>query len=316
MNIISFTNKHFNNNNQYLVVFVLLLFSQNSHSQQYGYNSFALAPEGLDVVAAFWEHQGVNVNPGGILFEDSKLKIDAFNLSYSKYFSVAGKTAQVNVAVPYVLIDGKTEFGFDGIPLPTDTNTNGFADPYIHFAMALIGGDSMTAAEFIENEGGLTVSGLVAVRVPLGTYDSEESFNSGQNRFEIRLGFPVVKSWGKPGKSTSVEFYPIVAFFTPNDDFQGQEVTQEHLYRFEVHATRDIIGGLALGADLNYITGGETAIDGVDNENRYSYLTGGFHASGRFTRKLGWGAIFSYPITADDSVDKAAWSRIIINYSF
>jgi hypothetical protein len=309
----------------FLILFLSVGIGNNLIAQQYGANSFALAPEGLNVIAAMWEHQGVNMLPSGALFKNSELKIDVFSLSYSKYFSVAGKTAQVNFAVPYLFIESKTDVYHPETDMFLGTlknNTNGFADPYIHFAMALIGGDAIKPQDFAEYNGGFTVHGLFAIRVPVGTYDSNKVFNAGQNRFEFRLGVPVVKSWGKPGKSTSLEFTPVVAFYTANNDINeeilgGTELKQKPLYRFEVHTTHDFITGLlALGVDLVYQVGGETAIDRVNDDNIQNFLAGGFHASGRFSRKIGWGAVFGYPIIATEDLDKAAFSRVVLNYSF
>ncbi len=293
---------------------ISILFSNPISGQQYGYNSFALAPKGLQAISFFWEHQGLNVNPAGILFKRADLNTDAFNLSYSYYFSLAGKTAQVNVAIPYVFVDASTSVG----EFPLTANPSGFADPYAHFAMALIGGNAIEPEDFIKYNGGLTLHGLFAIRVPIGTYDEKVALNSGQNRFEFRFGLPLVKSWGSPGNSTALEFYPVVALYTANNDgVGGSRLTQKPLYRFELHGTKDILSGLlSVGADLNYIIGGETATDGIKADNEQAYLAGGFHVSGRFSRQFGWGAIFSYPISSNDNVNKAIWSRININYSF
>jgi hypothetical protein len=149
-----------------------LLIPLTLHAQQYGVRSFAIAPSGLDVIAFMWEHQNVSLDSTGkILFKDANVKINAFNVSYSHYFNLLGKTAQVNIAVPYVFIDAKTGTAFTRPPLAgltLEADPEGFADPYAHFAMALYGGEAVPGKNFAAHEAGFSVHGLVAFRPPLG----------------------------------------------------------------------------------------------------------------------------------------------------
>jgi hypothetical protein len=291
-------------------------------AQQYGIRSFAIAPEGLNVVSLMWEHQDVSLDAtGSILFKDADVKINALSLTYSRYFALFGKTAQVNIALPYVFIDAATGTTFTRPPLQgqrLEADPEGLADPYAHFAVALIGGQSVSAEEFAGHEPGFALHGLVAVRPPLGKYSADLAMNAGQNRWEFRVGLPMTQQWGKPGYQTSLEFIPVVAFYTDNDDpFGSDRMEQDSLVHLEAHAIRDIIPGLlAVGLDANYVFGGKTSIDGVASDNKQNYWTMGVGASGRLSRAIGWTAIYSRAVSATDALDNSNWFRVILNYSF
>jgi hypothetical protein len=291
------------------------------HAQQYGVRSFAIAPEGLNIAAVLWEHQGLSLDPGSILFKDADIRIDSISLNYSHYFGLFGKTAQVSVGVPYVFIDASTGTTFSKPPLAglrLEAEPDGVADPYAHLAVALIGGESVSAAAFAEYEAGFVLHGLAAIRPPIGTYSNDVALNAGQNRWEFRLGLPVTQQWGKLGRQTTVEFTPVVAFYTDNDDpFGADRLEQDPLVHLEAHVIRDFIPGLlALGLDANYVFGGETTIDGIAQDNEQEYWTIGLGARGQFSRTIGWGAIYSRALSATDALHDSDWFRLILNYSF
>ena len=305
----------------YIVLILSLFVHSSSFAQQYGARSFALAPDGLDVIAMMWERQDLSLDPSGILFKDADFRVDALSLSYSHYFSLFDKTSQVNFALPYVFIDASTGTTFTRPPLAgleLEANPEGFADPYAHFAMALIGGESVSSEEFAEHEADFSLHGLFAIRAPLGEYSDKVALNSGQNRWEFRLGLPMIQQWGKPGYQTTLEFTPVVAIFTDNDDpFGASRLEQDPLTHLEAHLMHDFIPGiLSLGADLNYVFGGETSLDGIASNNKQEYWTSGITASGRLSRTTGWSAIYSRSISATDALDDSDWFRLILNYSF
>lgn len=291
-------------------------------AQQYGPRAFVIAPEGLNVAAAIWEHQAVSLDPtGSILFVDAEVKIDVLNLTYIRYFDLFGKTAQVNLALPYVFIDAETGFIFTRPPLEgltLEASPDGFADPYAHCSVALIGGRSVAGEAFAEHEAGFALHGLVALRAPVGTYSGDLALNAGQNRWELRVGLPVTQQWGKPGYQTTLEFTPVAAFFTDNDDPFGTDLMrQEPLVHLEAHVTRDFVPGLlTAGLDANYVFGGETTLDDIASDNEQSYWTMGLNVGGRLSREVGWSAIYARSVSATDALDEANWFRVILNYSF
>lgn len=292
------------------------------YAQQYGARSFVIAPKGLNVLGVMWEHQDLSLDPtGSILFEDADVTIDALSLTYNRYFSLLGKTAQVNLAIPYVFIDAATGTIITRPPLQgkrLEADPEGLADPYAHFAMALVGGKSVSGEKFAGHEAGFALHGLFAVRPPLGNYTSDLALNPGQNRWEFRAGLPVTQQWGKPGQQTTFDFTPVVAVFTDNDDpFGSDRLEQDPLVHLEAHVTRDLVPGLlTAGLDVNYVFGGETTIDDIPSDNEQDYWTAGLHASGRLSRAIGWNAIYSRAISATDALNGSNWFRVVLSYSF
>ena len=107
------------------------------------------------------------------------------------------------------------------------------------------------------------------LQVPIGSYDNDRSLNLGENRwkFELQIGgtTAIAKKW-------NLEFVTGVEFFEDNTDYSPASVTLEQKPRYKQQLYLNYYASptlrFALGA--NHVRGGETTIDGIDQDNAFS----------------------------------------------
>ena len=181
----------------------------------------------------------------------------------------------------------------------------GLADPRLRFSANLIGAPSVSAAEYAEyirnhNER-TTVGAALAVRLPLGDYNDEKLINLGHNRFTIRPELGILHTRGP----WSFELTGSTFLYTKNDDFfGGNSLEQDPLFGVQTHVVRTLGGGFWLSGGVAYAWGGETRVNGIENDDRRSNLlyglSCGFPISGNQSMRVGY---FRSDTLADVGVD-------------
>jgi len=232
---------------------------------------------------------------------------------------------QIRRIDPWATVDATSGLIFPQVPLqrlqqtaPLDAYHTDLENPFLHLDMGLLGGQKMVAPESEGLPRRFSLNGMVAVRPPVYEYANESRINPGHNRWEVRVGLPVVQQWGAAGNRTTLALAPGVSFYSDSEDPLGADkLEQDPLLQFEAHLTRDLLQGfLSLGVDFNYVRGGKTQIDGIDQDNRQTYRTVGVNASGRFSREIGWSLEYSRSESDAQELDDADWYRLKLNYSF
>ena len=107
------------------------------------------------------------------------------------------------------------------------------------------------------------------IQVPIGSYDHNSTLNLGENRWklEVQLGgtTAIAEKW-------NLELVTGVEFFEDNTDYGPSSVTLEQEARYKSQLYFNYYASpttrFALGA--NYVTGGKTTINGIDQDNRLS----------------------------------------------
>jgi hypothetical protein len=111
------------------------------------------------------------------------------------------------------------------------------------------------------------------VGTPLGKYEPGNPLNPSSNRWTF---FPTVNYSYTPDQGwTWLETYLSTKVFTTNADYRvggASSLTQKPLFLAEGHASRNLIPRLWVSADAYYSVGGETSIDGVDQNNAANTL--------------------------------------------
>lgn len=189
--------------------------------------------------------------------------------SYVRSFGFAGKTARIDLMVPYQ--NGHWEGRVDGIP--QSVRRRGFGDPRIRLSVNLLGPPAMDRQQFQDylarNPVDTTAGLAVAVSVPLGEYKKDKLINLGANRFVIRPQFGVLHKRGP----WSYELTASAFFFTPNDEFSnGMERKQDPLYAAQMHVVRTFEAGSWVSAGVAYGWAGENEIDGLGKDDEAGNL--------------------------------------------
>ena len=176
-----------------------------------------------------------------------------------------GRTGGLSIVLPYALID--TTAG------PFRASTNGVSDVGFLWQMNIFGGPALTREEFRSFVPQTFSSFHLLVTTPLGTYQPNSPINPSANRWMIS---PTVNFSYTPDQGwTWIETYLSGRFFTSNNSYLvngAQTLSQRSILRLEEHISRNVTDGLWLSADAYYNLGGETSIDGVEQNNRANTL--------------------------------------------
>jgi hypothetical protein len=176
-----------------------------------------------------------------------------------------GHTGGFSIVLPYALID--TSAG------PFRASTNGVSDVGFLWQMNIFGGPALTREEFASFVPQTFSSFHLLVTTPLGTYAPTSPINPSANRWMIS---PTVNCSYTPDKGwTWVETYVTGRIFSDNNNYRvngAQTLSQKPILRLEEHLSRNLTDALWLSADAYYNLGGETSVDGVEQDNTANTL--------------------------------------------
>ena len=168
-----------------------------------------------------------------------------------------GRTGGFSLVLPYALID--TSAGL------FRASTNGVSDIGFLWQMNIFGGPALTREQFQSFVPQTFSSFHLLVTTPIGFYQPSSPINPSANRWMIS---PTVNFSYTPDQgSTWLE--------TDNGNYLvngAQTLTQRPLLRLEEHLSRNVTDALWLSADAFYNLGGETSIDGIDQDNMANTL--------------------------------------------
>jgi hypothetical protein len=202
-------------------------------------------------------------------------------LGFAHVLNVFGQSAKVDFIVPFA---GITATGLV-FGQPHTRQISGFGDPFFRFSVNLFGAPALRAAEFKSYQQDVILGGSVRVGVPLGQYDDTRLVNVGSNRWSIKPEIGASKAFGR----LTLELAPAVTFYTDNDNFFGGKTrAQSPLYAVQGHISYTFRPGLWLGLDAVYFNGGQSTVDGSENEDRHEG-----------TR---WGATLAVPLSRYQSI--------------
>lgn len=176
-----------------------------------------------------------------------------------------GRTGGLSIVLPYAWID--TSAG------PFRTSTNGVSDVGFLFQMNIFGGPALTRDEFRFFVPQTFSSFHLLVTTPLGTYEPTSPINPSANRWMIS---PTINFSYTPDQGQSwIETYVAGRFFGNNNNFLvngARTLSQKPLLRLEEHLSRNLTDALWLSIDAYYNLGGETSIDGLEQDNMANTL--------------------------------------------
>jgi len=223
--------------------------------------SYANAPVGLNFLIA-----GYAYTSGGVAFDtslpltDPDLTTNSGVLAYGRVLDFWGKSAKLNVIVPYTDLRGTANFAGE----PVERNVSGFADPVIKLSVNFYGAPALTREEYAGYNQDVIVGASLRVTAPLGQYDSARLVNIGSNRWSIKPELGISKALGH----WTLEGTAAVTFYTDNNDFfRGNHRSQDPLYSFETHVIYSASAGIWGSLDATYFTGGRTTLNGTLNND-------------------------------------------------
>ena len=230
--------------------------------------------------------------------DEASARINTTALSFTRAFSVAGRSANAGIVLP--IVGGHVEGLYLG--QPADVGRFGQGDPRLRVAMNLYGAPAMTPKEFASYEHKTIVGISLIVAPPLGQYDPAKLINLGTNRWSFKPEIGFSQAHGK----WVVEAMAGVWLFTNNTNFFGGNTRdQDPIVATQFHLTYKFQRTMWLAADANYFTGGRTTIGGRQNFD--------------LQRNSRVGATFSRALTRQSairmSVSRGAYTTIGANFT-
>ena len=244
-----------------LGIILCALDASNAFAQSIEPRAYSPAPVGINfAIAAYSESRGAIPTDAALPLSDVDLKVHATLLAYARSLNLFGKSGKFDLIVPVAQLKGGATFHGE----PVDRDVSGIGDSLARLTILFHGAPAMTPAEFRNYEQDLLLGASVQVSVPTGQYDDERLLNIGSNRWAIRPELGASKTWGR----WTIESAIGVIFFTANDDFFGRHKReQKPIYTVQGHVIYNLAPGTWIALNLNWFGGGQTAIDGVDDNN-------------------------------------------------
>jgi len=226
-----------------------------------------------------WAHVPIDTNffavayvrtDGDVLFdpvlqiEDATVNINTVLATYLRSFDWSGKTARVDIRVPYQkatwegLLDGS----------PAKVVREGLADPRIRLSMNFIGAPALKGkalqAYRASHTTNTVVGAALAVTLPLGEYKEDKLLNLGQNRFRIRPQIGAVHTRGP----WSFELTGSAFFYTDNNEFwNGSKREQDPLFALQTHIIRSFQKGIWASVSVGAVRAGQSTINGEKKDD-------------------------------------------------
>lgn len=275
-----------------VIVLVLLLVPARASAQELEPRAYSNAPVGLNflVTGVSYLAGGIATDPAGPI-ENAELAVWGPVVGYARTLDVAGKSAKVDVVVPYGFLSGTADVAGQ----PREREVSGLWDPKVRFSMNFFGAPALAPQEFARYRQDWIVGMSLQVGAPLGQYDDERVVNLGSHRWSIKPELGVSKALGR----WTLELAAGATFYTGNDDYLGDQTReQEPVYALQGHLVYTFASRIWLGVDTTYYEGGATTVDGREASTRLS--------SSRL------GLTLSLPVHAQSSVKLFAHSGISV----
>jgi hypothetical protein len=248
--------------------------------------AYSPSPVGVNFLISAVAHSegGVLTDPS-LPVTDIEAQIDALVLGYGRTFSLAGRSANLGISVPYIHVDASGDIGENR----ASVSREGAGDTKIRVAMNLIGAPAMTPQEFARREPQTTLGASITLSAPTGQYDPDRLVNIGTNRWAAKTELGLQKPIGK----WFLEVYAGAWWFADNDNFFGGKLReQDPLTSVQAHVTYMINARSWLALNTTYYTGGQTTLDGTTKHDRQANSRAGLTLSlpmgKRYSLKCSW----------------------------
>ena len=253
-----------------LVAAVLLLVipAASALAQGDGPRVYQIIPAGTHVATIYglFTRGNQSVDPASII-EAGDVAVDVAIVQYVHPTTLGNHVGGAFVVLPLGEVTGTIR-----IPGSTFTGSSSWiGDTLFGWVQNIVGPPPLTGKEFATRKPGFTFGALAKLTTPTGEYSPEKVINLGANRWSYQLGTPITWYLGRSfvdPKLTTFELLPTVTFYTPNGDPKGADTTEQRpIFRLEGHVTRNLTQALWVSFDATSVYGGETATDGVDDDN-------------------------------------------------
>lgn len=240
---------------------LLLLVAGSATAQELEPRSYRTLPTGMNAFFVAYSFLSGNVltDPTAPI-EDFTVDLQTVHLAYLRSFGIFGRSASYAVTVPVAFLSGSAILAGE----PVSGTREGTGDARMKLSVNLLGGPALSRKEFAEYRQGRNLGVSLAVSAPTGQYDHNLLVNLGSHRwgFKPEVGYSTIRgNW-------ILDAAAGVWMFTANHQFFGNSIRrQEPIVSLQGHLSYNFNGGVWLALDGNYFSGGQTTVDGVENDD-------------------------------------------------
>lgn len=244
----------------FIICFILSPFL--TRAQDLEARSYSVVPKGMHAAAVSYTYSSGNIISGLTSpIQNLNVNTTALNLGYVQTFGFFNKLARVAVSLPYGILTGSAKvYGED-----TTASRSGLCDGRIKFGVNLLGSPVMSPKDFVKFQEHTVLGASIVVSVPLGQYYPSKLINLGTNRWGFKPELGLSHRQGR----LFYEMYSGIWFFTNNNQYFKNTSTleQKPLFSFQAHADYIFKSKIWVAIDGGLSDGGETSINGVEQNN-------------------------------------------------
>ncbi|MBI5460667.1 MAG: transporter [Gammaproteobacteria bacterium] len=229
---------------------VLLLYRAEAYAIDIEPGIYTARAPGKNALGLYVQHVERNARyaDGEKLSGDVTLDSNSLQMRFLHYLEYRGRT----VAPGFIASCGVTRAGSDIAGLGT---ARGCADPIV--------GTVFWVRNRPQEKRYLAVTPYLSV--PVGNYDKDRSLNLGENRWKIGVNSGVIMPL--PGKFL-LDLVGDVVGHSANDEYLGDHrLEQRVLVNAQIHLRYQIDPATRVSASYLHDWGGETSVDGIDQQN-------------------------------------------------
>lgn len=270
------------------ILAVIFFATSAARAQEMEPRAYSRAPVGSQIALVTYAYQtGDVVTDASLPLRDVSVKLNSVIVGYGRTFGLVGRQANVSFAVPYIRGDVR------GTVFETQQSVkrSGLGDLRVRFMMNLMGSPALKPGEFARYKPKPVLGFSLAVVTPTGQYDPARLVNLSSHRwaFKPELGY------SKPVGRWALEGAGGAWFFTANNNFfGGSHREQRPLLSLQAGLVYTLQKRMWLSFNATYYRGGNTVLNGTNNNDR--------QANSRI------GVTYSLPLNQKQSL-KVAWSR-------
>ncbi len=247
---------------------LLALPAASAQAQGDGPRVYQIVPAGTRVLSVYglFTRGNQSVDPASVI-EAGDIAVDVAVVQYVHPVTLGNRVGGAFVVLPLGEVTGTLR-----IPGSAFTGSSSWiGDTVLGWVQNVVGPPPLTGKDFATRKPGFTFGVLSKLTTPTGAYSPDKVINLGGNRWTFQLGTPMTWYLGRSfvdPKLTTFELLPTVTFYTRNGAPKGADtLEQKPTVRLEGHVTRNLTQALWVSFDATSVYGGETATDGVDDDN-------------------------------------------------
>lgn len=235
------------------------VFSAKTNAQELEARAYANLPKDMNVaVAVYAFSKGQVLADASLPIQDFNMTTHSLNLAYVHSFALAGKLARVQIAAPFIHMDGQLKYS----TLDTTGTRTGPGDVRLRLGINLIGAPALAAKDFGKYTEETIVGFSLVTSIPTGVYHDDKLINIGHHRW----GFKPEIGASKKFNHIYAEGYIGMWLYTNNNAYLKTSVLKQHpLFSTQLHASYYFKNRMMIGVDGNWFSGGATFVDEVQN---------------------------------------------------